>query len=576
MMVPVHSSQLQFTRDGGTLVVADPDGIALLGAGGDGQRRVAVAGVHAVAAFTDQVWVTTRAGRLIRLGLDGRQLDDHALPHDPDGCLIPATIGGPSALWAAREPALLLDDLGSLVVVAGPHDAAIPIAGRRFARHAGSRLSLPGGTTVMLGSAAQIAGGCVIFDGTSLALITEQPRGRDLVVVALASGRTRQTVALPPGMVRIAPRRGLAVVHEAARWLSVLDLRSTRWLGTVVADDEVVDVAVDPGGKQLAIRLACGEIELAPIGDRMRPGSGARLSAPDAGTVEASRNAPDEVEIHEVNEVGGVGEVGEVAPAEAPVPPGASAGAVVAASRLADIRSVEVASTDAVSPADDGEVLQGRAGVDHGSLFVAPQIVEAPDPRPRRAIVSAAMPRRDWLDVEMEWIWLCAETELRRLQALQLRPALPEIESMLAERRAARIGRPAPFDSAELHRMLEGFSEALPALRTPVFRQLAGRLGLSRGDIEALLLIAAPSIDPPLADLFAAVRGPAMARRGVDLALIGQLVSSGRGRRIELLELLDEQRPPLANHLIQIAPAQDVYSSASYRSIQPTLDLLWL
>lgn len=55
MTVAVHSSRLQFTRDGGTLVVADPDGVALLGAGGDDQRRVAVAGVHAVAAFADQV-----------------------------------------------------------------------------------------------------------------------------------------------------------------------------------------------------------------------------------------------------------------------------------------------------------------------------------------------------------------------------------------------------------------------------------------------------------------------------------------------------------------------------------------
>jgi hypothetical protein len=82
MMVPVQSSQLQFTRDGGMLVVADPEGVALLDAGGDGQRRVAVVGVHAVAAFADQVWVTTRAGQLIRIGLDGRRLDEHALPHD--------------------------------------------------------------------------------------------------------------------------------------------------------------------------------------------------------------------------------------------------------------------------------------------------------------------------------------------------------------------------------------------------------------------------------------------------------------------------------------------------------------
>src|SRR5262245_36635207 len=149
MMVAVHSSRLQFTRDGSTLVAVESDGIALLEPRGDGRRWVAAAGVHAVAAFADQVWATTRAGSLIRFGLDGRRLDEHRLPHDPFGCLIPATIGGPAALWAAREPLLLHEDLGSLAIAAGPADAAIPIAGRRFARHAGPRLSLPAGTMVM-------------------------------------------------------------------------------------------------------------------------------------------------------------------------------------------------------------------------------------------------------------------------------------------------------------------------------------------------------------------------------------------------------------------------------------------
>jgi len=105
-----------------------------------------------------------------------------------------------------------------------------------------------------IAGAAQISGGCVIFDGTSRALVVEHPRGRDLVVVALASGRVFQPVALPPGTVRIAARRGLAVV--AARRLALVDLRFGRLLGAVVSDDDVTDVAIDPDGKLLAIRLA--------------------------------------------------------------------------------------------------------------------------------------------------------------------------------------------------------------------------------------------------------------------------------------------------------------------------------
>jgi hypothetical protein len=183
---------------------------------------------------------------------------------------------------------------------------------------------------------------------------------------------------------------------------------------------------------------------------------------------------------------------------------------------------------------------------------------------------------RDWLDAEIERIWLSAELEFRRLQQLKLRPAAADVDAVLAQRRAARTGKPTQFDEGELQRAIEAVMQRLATSRRAPIEQLHTRLGLSFSDVGALLVIAAPSIDPSLADLFAAVRGPAMARRGVDAALIGQLLSCEREQRLDLLALLDEHRPPVAQRLIQVAPTQDVYSSVSYRSIQPTLDLLWL
>jgi hypothetical protein len=277
MKATVQSGQLQFTRDGRTLVVAEPDAVTLVELRGDARRRIAIPGVQAVAAFADQVWVATRTGALIRLTGDGRPLDEHALPIDADGLLIPTTIGGPAALWTGGEPVMLVDDLGTLATIPSHGDTAIPIAGRRFARYAGPRLTLPAGTAVTLASGAQIAGGSVVFEGTSLALVAEHPRGRDIIVLALASGRILQTLALPPGTVRIAARRGLAVVHDAARRLAIIDLRFARHLGAVVTDDDVTDVAIDPDGGLLAVRLAGGDLELAPIGERM--GAAARQSA---------------------------------------------------------------------------------------------------------------------------------------------------------------------------------------------------------------------------------------------------------------------------------------------------------
>lgn len=270
-----HSSRLQFTRDAALLAVAGTDEVVLVEPRGRIRRRIPVPDVQAIAAFADQIWVATGRGILQRFATDGRRLDEQALPIGSCGTLVPTTIGGPAALWTGHEPMMLLDDLGLLVRARVSTDAAIPIAGRRVAHHAGPRLTLPAGTVVALADGAQVAGGSVILDGTSLAVVAEHPRGRDVVVLALASGRVIQRIALPPGMVRVAARRGLAVVHDANHRLTLLDLRFARAVGSVVVDDELSDVAVDPDGKLLAIRLNSGELELAPIGS----GASVRLSA---------------------------------------------------------------------------------------------------------------------------------------------------------------------------------------------------------------------------------------------------------------------------------------------------------
>lgn len=289
----VQSSQVQFTRDGRTLVVAEPDAVTLIEVRGDGRRRIAIPGVQAAAAFADQVWVATRTGALIRLAPDGRRLDEHALPIDPDGVLIPTTIGSPAALWAARESVMLVDDLGALAIVPSHIDAGIQVAGRRFAQYAGPRVTLPSGRSTTLAPRYRITGGSVVFEGTSIALIAEHARGRDIVILSLTSGCILQTIGLPAGRVRFAGRRGLAVVHEAARRLAVIDLRLGRSLGAVVTDGDVTDAAADPDGGLLAIRLAGGELRIAAIG--VRVGAATRLSRHpgDLGPIPRARTQKD-------------------------------------------------------------------------------------------------------------------------------------------------------------------------------------------------------------------------------------------------------------------------------------------
>src|SRR4051812_28332347 len=107
MPTPVQARTLQFTRDGSHLVVANHQSITIVELRGDRRRRVEVADIQAIAAFTDQIWVATTVGTLCRIALDGRTIDTTALPGDAEATLIATTIGPPAALWTAGEPVVV-------------------------------------------------------------------------------------------------------------------------------------------------------------------------------------------------------------------------------------------------------------------------------------------------------------------------------------------------------------------------------------------------------------------------------------------------------------------------------------
>ncbi|HET9991356.1 MAG TPA: hypothetical protein VFQ65_22655, partial [Kofleriaceae bacterium] len=306
--IQVASSQLQFTRDGHTLIVAESDAIVLVATHGERRHRIAMPGVCAIAGVADQAWAigtTGTAGVLLRWASDGRRLGEHPVVADSSAWLVPAMIGAPAAVWHGRESAIVVDDLGTLATVPlAAADDVIPIAGRRIARCLGSRLVLPSGAHCTLPHGARIAGGCVVFDGAGVGLVTEGPHGRDLVVVAIASGVVTQRAAIVAGPIRIAARRGLAVVQHAPRRFALVDLKFGRMVGQVVSDDDAHDFAIDHDGMQLAIRLADGEVALtllrqAPsplvqvsvaeptVDDAPVPASAPALASPPAPQVQA-------------------------------------------------------------------------------------------------------------------------------------------------------------------------------------------------------------------------------------------------------------------------------------------------
>jgi len=515
----VHSSRLQFSRAGNVLVVAGADGVEFVDLRHSGGQEVPIADVQAVAAFGDQVWVATCNGVLIRLGLDGRRLGEYRLPIDPEGMLVPATIGVAAALWTGHEPVTLLDDLGSLSAVPGRFDA-IPVAGRRLAQYAGPRLTLPSGATVTLANAAQIIGGSVVFDGSALAIVAKHPRGRDIVVVALASGRVLRTVPLPPGVVRVATRRGLAVVHDDARQLSIIDLRSARRLGAVVTDDDIDEVAIDPDGKLLAIHLAGGALELAAVGERM--GGASRLPGPPR---EAS---PCEV----VPQLAFV-DIGELPPStdheadEAPL------------------------SESPPAPSPAAEPLPSHCGRPIGGSVspLPPVIVDALEPRADRTILPRAAALVE-LDRELRLVTLWAVRAISHAWDTRRLGYGNEGHHPYEHEVAGLLGKSAGFASDHLATAQAALAEHEAALAAdPQYRsastavaELADELGLSPTAIDVLLVIAAASLHGDLARLYG-ILGNDPGRALVDEVIVQQILSSRVGHHDIATEL--HPRAPL-------------------------------
>jgi SpoVK/Ycf46/Vps4 family AAA+-type ATPase len=185
-------------------------------------------------------------------------------------------------------------------------------------------------------------------------------------------------------------------------------------------------------------------------------------------------------------------------------------------------------------------------------------------------------PARSWLDIELGRIWLLAELCLRHLQRAGLRPdshpAAPDLGAVLAARAAARGG--SSDVEALAASLTQADREVEAARRTSPVGQLARRLGLHRLEVETLMLAVSPHVDPPLAELFHVVRGGA--RRGVNLALVTQLLRLRRDDRVAVLSSLDPERPLVAWRLIEVGPADHSDASATSRAIQPTFGLIEL
>jgi hypothetical protein len=256
----------QFDRTGEHLLAANADGVAAVAVKGERTTHIARRGVRAVAGFGDQIWIAT-ADALERFDLDGRALGEpFALAGDPAETWAPAPCGPPGVVLANRA---IIDDVGTLFAHEHPYaELLIPFTARQVLVVHGAYIQMPSSLVTTLPPTGRVLGGSVLADGKSVVLVTTHHTGRCVALVSIANGQLVSRFEIEGGLVRLASRRALAVVHREGR-LEVLDLRAGRELGSFAIAQEVDDLAIDPDGQLVAIRHG-SEVELVDLQAQLR------------------------------------------------------------------------------------------------------------------------------------------------------------------------------------------------------------------------------------------------------------------------------------------------------------------
>jgi len=261
---------LSFDRAGRHLAVIEPDAIALVDLARSQTTRIDHAGARATAAFDDQIWVATCDDELVRFDPAGRRIGDAVpLAFSTPALLAAAPCGPPAAVWGCQPALAIHDDFGELIRTELVAELAIPLTGRRHVIVRAGKLVLPSGIGAQLPGQG-VLGGMVLADGKSVVLALGHSGQRQLVAVALATGAVVQRCAFPGTVVRLAARRGIALLLPEPRRLIALDLRSGRELGSVALDREIRDFAIDPDGERIVVRDATSCIELIALDELLR------------------------------------------------------------------------------------------------------------------------------------------------------------------------------------------------------------------------------------------------------------------------------------------------------------------
>lgn len=533
-------STLAFDRAGSALIALEADAVSCVERAprteaqplrtsrrGEFSIRIPIDNPRAAVGFDDQLWIATADNQLVRLDRSGRPIGrPHALPNSVRSVLEPAPCGPPAAVWPGDPSVALIDDFGAFAAAElSACDLALPLTGRRFVTARGTRLTLPSGMVVALPSAP--LAGAVMADGKSAALLLAN---RQLAMVSLGTGRTMMcgtiaaSVASP--IVRVANRRAIAIAQLDSRTVSVIELGSGRNMGTAEFDDEVRDVAVDPDGRQLAVRSVDGSIQLHALADLL--GTRAAGTDPTPDRV-ADAEVPDSAD--HLDEVAGVD----------------SSQGVEEHVATPTNHACESADSAGLLPCREAPAVSALAPTAPVTPLVCPRL-HALQPRLRPVAISVGE-AREQLDLELRTISLRALVAIAIAWDTRKLGYGNEGKHPYEHEVGAIVGMNGGFAAEYVSAAREHLAKHEVALSgrpdwrgagTPV-AVLVDELGLSELELDIMLAVAAAALCSDVARLYGILANDS-SRASVDESLVQQLLASRHGRH-EIAAALDPRAP---------------------------------
>ena len=272
---------LDFARDSDHLVVASSDGLHVVDVRGrDSPVRLAIDDLHAFTAFGGELWVIAGRSPALRryvlgTGAPTGVATSVALPRGGDARLVRAALV-PAAVWSGATPMTLVRD-GAVVVareIAADVELMLLVTATRALWCQRNGLSLREGAStrwsVPAGHDGRIVDGAILSDGRSAALVVQRAKTQAILVISLRDGAVQHRINLPGvSPVRFAAKRGVALVLGEQRRLVVVDLRFGRITVDHEVEHDVVDLAIDEAGQQVAMRVGelFGDVQQVSVRD---------------------------------------------------------------------------------------------------------------------------------------------------------------------------------------------------------------------------------------------------------------------------------------------------------------------